>query len=69
MYINFIEFMPRLVFSRLNLNEIFKVVDAALEKEIQKLADKDGTISKQVFMKYAFSTHLCKEDPQELVSI
>ena len=45
------------------------MVDEGLEKEIQKLADKDGTISKQVFMKYAFSTHLCKEDPQELVSI
>ena len=45
------------------------MVDAALEKEIQKLADKDGTISKQVFMKYALNTHLCKEDPQELVSI
>ena len=30
------------------------MVDEGLEKEIQKLADKDGAISKQVFMKYAF---------------
>ena len=36
---------------------------------MQKLGDKDGTISKQNFMVFAFNTHLCKEDPQELVSL
>merc|ERR1712062_533381 len=43
-----------------------EAVDADLEKEMQKLVDKDGTISKQNFMVFAFNTHLCKEDPQEL---
>ena len=46
---------------------VLQAVDEDLEKEAKSLSDEDGWISKQNFMKFAFSTHLCKEDPQELV--
>ena len=42
-------------------------MDDDLIKSVTNLADKDGMITKMNFMVFAFSTHLCKEDPQELV--
>ena len=42
-------------------------MDDELIKSVTNLADKDGMITKMNFMVFAFSTHLCKEDPQELV--
>ena len=46
---------------------LFQAVDSELEKGVNALVDRDGWITKQNFMKFAFSTHLCKDDPQELV--
>jgi len=43
-----------------------EVVDDELIKTVTNLADKDGMVTKMNFMVFAFSTHLCKEDPQEL---
>ena len=48
-------------------NSNFQVVDDELIKSVTNLADKDGMVTKMSFMVFAFSTHLCKEDPQELV--
>ena len=42
-------------------------MDDELIKSVTNLADKDGMVTKMNFMVFAFSTHLCKEDPQELV--
>ena len=47
---------------------IIQVADAELEKDAKALAEKDGWILKQNFIKYALNTELCKDDPQERVN-
>lgn len=42
-----------------------ETVDADIEKDAKALAEKDGWILKQNFIKYALNTGLGKEDPQE----
>jgi len=42
-----------------------EVVDAEFESDAKSLAEKDGWILKQSFIKYALNTELCKDDPQE----
>ena len=51
----------------ININNKTKVVDAELESDAKSLAEKDGWILKQSFIKYALNTELCKDDPQEKV--
>ena len=43
----------------------FQVVDADLEKDAKGLAERDGWILKQNFIKYALGTDLCKDDPSQ----
>ena len=38
-----------------------------MESNAKSLAEKDGWILKQSFIKYALNTELCKDDPQEKV--
>ena len=47
---------------------LLQAIDADLEKDAKGLAEKDGWILKQNFIKYALNTDLCKDDPQERVS-
>ena len=42
-----------------------QVVDSDLEKDAKGLAEKDGWILKQNFIKYALGTDLCKDDPSQ----
>jgi len=42
-----------------------EVVDADLEKDAKGLAERDGWILKQNFIKYALGTDLCKDDPSQ----
>ena len=44
---------------------MFQVVDADLEKDAKGLAERDGWILKQNFIKYALGTDLCKDDPSQ----
>ena len=40
-------------------------MDAEFENEAKALAEKDGWILKQNFIKYALGTDLCKDDPSQ----
>ena len=51
----------------ININNKTKVVDAEFESDAKSLAEKDGWILKQSFIKYALNTELCKDDPHEKV--
>ena len=42
-----------------------QAVDAELEKDAKGLAERDGWILKQNFIKYALGTDLCKDDPSQ----
>ena len=47
------------------IQRLFQAVDAEFENEAKALAEKDGWILKQNFIKYALGTDLCKDDPSQ----